>query len=385
MHNGRYPDLVKVLRGFQETGVPLVMHNGSHPIPYLTDGADDIGIYLFIPKIAKMLNLSLDQALNLFFYGIIFGSALLGILGFCLLYKSTKARIIAFFGIAISLFLPIKINDVYAIGSCLSIAIVPFYLYLIKEKKPSNIIYIFLFCSGIAIGLANNLRSYSGIGVLLFLLTLLFTHIISIKQKIILCLFIFSGIALPNLYITKLVNKYTIYANTQFKENVCLNRHHPFWHNFYIGFGFINCLNRPGIQWDDGYAYNKAKEIDPSLDLNDANKIDSILKGEVFKLLLNDSFFVFSCLFAKIGVLIFLLLKYANIFFIGSVFSLFSIEKWKLKLAFIVLIIFNSLYPLVAIPFPEYSIGLITAAILYGILIINSYSKEQKNYSYFYD
>ena len=110
LHNGRYQDLQHVIEGYKQTSVPLVMHNGQHVMPYATTGGDDIGIYLLIPKLAKFFNLSADQAISLFFYGIIFSSLALGLLGFFLLYKTVWERFVACVGLLISLFLPFAIS-----------------------------------------------------------------------------------------------------------------------------------------------------------------------------------------------------------------------------------------------------------------------------------
>ena len=61
----RYQHLQWTLKGLEMTGVPLIEYDGTKFLP--AGISDDTGIYFFIPQIAKLLNVSLDWAIFIFF------------------------------------------------------------------------------------------------------------------------------------------------------------------------------------------------------------------------------------------------------------------------------------------------------------------------------
>mgnify|MGYP001559786757 FL=1 len=63
--DSRYSQLEDAMRGLNATDVPLVsLHEGAYfPSGY----TDDLGVYYFIPKLAKAFGLSLDSTITLFF------------------------------------------------------------------------------------------------------------------------------------------------------------------------------------------------------------------------------------------------------------------------------------------------------------------------------
>jgi hypothetical protein len=48
LHNGRYADLQLIAAGYEKCNIPLIKFDGTNILPYSTNGADDMGIYLFI-------------------------------------------------------------------------------------------------------------------------------------------------------------------------------------------------------------------------------------------------------------------------------------------------------------------------------------------------
>ena len=49
----RLQNLYAVIEGFAKTKVPLILYDGTNLLPFLS--IDDIGIYVFIPQLVRML------------------------------------------------------------------------------------------------------------------------------------------------------------------------------------------------------------------------------------------------------------------------------------------------------------------------------------------
>jgi hypothetical protein len=173
MFSSRYDHLKLVFAGLQRSGIPLVEFTGTNYVPALF--ADDIGIYILIPKLALWLNVSLDSAIMIFFVGTIITAAIIGLWGFFLIYQSWKQRTIALLGI---LSLASTINyvatDVYCVPATLAMAGIPWAMYFFYYNKGSKqLCYIFLLLAGVASGVTHFIRSYGCGSLLLFTITLM--------------------------------------------------------------------------------------------------------------------------------------------------------------------------------------------------------------------
>lgn len=371
LHNGRYVDVQKVVAGFKQTGIPLVMSDGATAMPYDTQGADDIGIYLFIPKLARLFNLTADQAIAFFFYGIFAFSLFLTIVGFFLLYKTVLQRTIALVA-TISIFtLALKINDVYIISHLLAFGCIPLFIYCCKKNHEWMITILFLM--GIAVGFGNYLRAHAGWGIFIFMAIVLMLYSPFTRFKRSACfLALLMGMGTATGYIYYNYYQYHRYAAEHFAQLPVTTPHHTFWHTLYVGLGFVGPFSE--IRWADDCGHAKAKEIDPTITgARDYDNIEKALRTEFLRMVVHQPFFIGAIMFAKLGTLFFFLLKCAHLFFLAILYRL--LYRWsQLDLfdgAFMLLIAFNSLYPLVAIPITEYSIGFISATLLYGITVVN--------------
>jgi hypothetical protein len=365
LSGGRYPHLIATLAGYLKTGIPLVEYDETKYLPCITN--DDIGIYLFIPKIVKFFNISLDTAIDLFFYGIISLSIVCGIIGFFLYYKSWIARAISIVGLGGAFHLMISIGDVYSVGPACMIGIIPFFLYLMNEN--SIYLNIFLFFSGAILCFANYTRAFSGIPVVLFMLTLLLFHskknyLVTVRHISLL----FCGMLSFQLYISNLYKQYEHFAKNNIEGDIDIRKNHVFWHTLYCGFGFLKVMNSDNIEFEDSSGYRKIAAIDPEVMHQFHPKYNDLMKNEVLNLMIFQRFFVIITLFAKLGVLIFFLLKYANL---GLIVAWYYPKGFALEIAYWIMLLFNALYPLVAIPLGVYTINFMVAGIVYGITSLN--------------
>ncbi len=146
------------------------------------------------------------------------------------------------------------------------------------------------------------------------------------------------------------------------------------WHSIYIGFGFLK-YDKLNIDYNDQCAMDKVESVDPNI-LFASKKYCEILRQEVFKILMNYPFFAIRTVFAKIGVILFYILLFANI---GLITTLYYPKPASFHWSFITAIFFNALFGVLTLPTIYYSLGVIAVSFLYGIININ-YAYEQKWY-----
>ncbi len=158
------------------------------------------------------------------------------------------------------------------------------------------------------------------------------------------------------------------YAKQHLPEVSVGQKAHVFWHNIYIGFGFLQQGNPDNITYDDSEGEKKVKKIVPGLTIENTKEYEHILKNEVINLIKNHwQFFIFT-LFAKIGILLLFFLEYANF---GIIASLLYPKPWHLEIPFFIGLGFYSIFPVLVIPLREYALGFISFATIYGIVSIN--------------
>lgn len=360
--------LEQALLGYQKTRIPLIEYNGS-VIPF--SAADDMGLYILIPKLATLLSLTIDQTIYLFFYGITFLGWLTSLIGFLLLYQSPLQRIIACIGISLLCIFSLKIGDIYLLYVLPTITLVPWILYFFKKPLVVNS-YIFYCSAGFIISLSHYIRTHSCLAVLLCIIWLLVVKNCPLKKKIFVGLFFSLGLAIPIGYFSYC---HKVYSDFIQKEHIADPAagitNHLFWHSIYAGLGFLSFKNPDNIRWGDPYPVQKAQAINPNV-LYNTLEYEQILQGEVIKIIKNHPAFVIMSLFAKIGILILYLIVFANF---GLIAALFYPKSWQIELAFWGALITSSLPSLLVLPVPEYSLGFITFATLYGIISINKIFK----------
>jgi hypothetical protein len=372
--SSRFIHLQKNLAGLLKTGIPLIEFDGQNILPSLT--FDDLGIYIIIPQISKLLNTPIQQSINLFFYGMATISFFVGIIGWHKVYTSRINQLIAFVAVALLTYKALRIGDVYlAYFFCVN-TLTPWAIYYAQKKHYDNYFLLFLFFSGFLISFFHYIRAFSGLGVLFFLIFLFVTSLsLTRKQWMQSILALIIGSAIPVISFNSIYNQSLEFSKKSLP--ITPEKNHVFWHSIYLGFGFLQIFN-PGIIYNDDAGVAKAQEIDPAVSLEKTKEYEAIIKNEVIKIIKNHWHFFILTIFAKLGILFMYFLEFANLgFFLALLFR----KKWNLELSFFIALSFYGLFPLLTIPYPEYSLGFISCATMYGIISIN-YGLEQllKNY-----
>lgn len=364
--------LAHCLEGLKKTGVPFIEYDGQQLLPAIT--SDDIGIYYWIPKLTLWLQCSLATATTLFFYGLIIASLVSAALSFFIIYKRWLERLLVTLYLAGATAFAFTLTDVYIAYFAATFLVIPPALAL-RTKKDSSLQYLYYGLAGIILATLHYIRAYSGLAPLVFLLI----YIAGDKKPIIAKVFKYGCLALgfimPVLFFRTLYQHSLDYSKNVLHIHPETSINHIFWHTVYVGFGFLNFMNEDNIRYDDKCAGDKVLSLAPDLPLVHDERYEALLKNEVLHLIKHQKAFVLFTVFAKIGVLLYYLLRYANV---GLLMLFLRRFIWPVDLAFAAAMTTSCIFPLIAIPLPFYTAGLSSLAILFAIWSINSFIQDNK-------
>ncbi|HEX2978583.1 MAG TPA: hypothetical protein VHO47_05670 [Candidatus Babeliales bacterium] len=383
---GRYEVLKYLLAGLKKTGNSLIEYDGTTLTPIFTraNSVDDIGLFIIVPHIAHFFNIALDQAIDIFFYGLWGLSTFLGMIGIFLIYRKFPiycgAALVSL--ISCSIFSLFYVREVYFLYSFTVIACVPIAVYFFKEHMASPWFFPVAFIGGSLCGFAHIIRSYSGLGVALwFLISLWLTKSLKLPlyKKLLLSVLFIAGISFFPLYTKKIEKESTQYLTTHIPSFLPTAHVHPHWHNFYLGFGFLGFLSPNAIEYADGWALDEARQIIPGIDFGD-ERYDPIVKKLALNFMLRNPLFIILNLWSKIGVLFYYLLRYLHV----SIFFIFrKITREKL-IPFLSGLAAYSIFPLLTVPANAYTLGLVVFAYINALIyftdrfIEDPFSKRKK-------
>jgi len=359
----RYWDLTYTVAGYRATGVPLVALEGQAFGP--SAGLDDAGSFFLIPQVARLLGLSVAQAIDLFYGSLLTFALLAGTWGFLLLFRAWSIRALMFLGLLALSAISYKVGDVYILFFVAAAVTVPWGLVLARGGSrgwSSAVGFAFL---GATIGLANAVRSHAGTAALIFLVGILFFQLAAgTQRKFVLLLCLVAGMLLPKLLFSRVMAQRDAFLAAHCPDYKGLSGQHIFWHSVYIGLGYLQ--NDYGIRWNDGVSYDKVQSIAPATAFGSA-EYEQILRGEVLQLARRHPVFVALTLASKAGVLICVFLFCANV---GLLAAVKYPKPWPVELSFWAAIAFSSLFGLLVVPLPAYLLGLVSFAALYGMVSV---------------
>ena len=364
----RFVTLQKIVAAMEKIQIPFVGFDGSKFVPFLT--FDDVGLYLFVPKIVQFFNVSLQQAIDIFFYSQIGVAFVLGLIGFLLLFKAKiSTQIVSCLSFCLFLRLIFyQLYDVYNEYLVSFLSIIPLFLYFALRNSDSKFFNYFLVFAGIIIGFSHYVRTYSSLPVLGFIMCMVVLHAnLEFIKKIILLACLFLGIFISSCYFEHAIKLYRNFAQTHFKEFDSLQTKHVFWHQVYIGFGFLKFNNKDDIRWDDAFGDYKVRQINPDVSISQTSDYERILKNEVIKLIKTQLYFVIWTIFSKLGILLFYLLFFANF---GLFAFYYSVRRYDLIIAFLCTFGLSSITPLLTLPTPQYALSFICCAFVFGLFYI---------------
>lgn len=367
----RFQELSEAVAGLERTGIPLVSVRGDSLIP--TAGyTDDVGMYYLASKLAAFFHLSAAAAWDVFFFLILIPCFAIGFIGMMRVLETQVAKVFYAVMCAI-LFVTVYLSgDIYALSPSLAMLIVPYLIRFSKsDSKPSASHWAIWFLFGIGIMLAHLIRSHSATAiVLVFGVLFFFEKRWTVREKLLSLVVIAVGmLAVQVFFKTRYAERDAYLAKLQ-PNYVVPPQVHPFWHNVYIGFGFLD--NDYGIRYQDEIGFKKAKEISPTVFLL-GDEYERILREETFALIKKNSLFVIRTLSAKAGVIGFYLLLFMNI---GLFCALRYGLNWQMEVALLSGMAFNALPGLLAVPYIPYLTGSFAFAVIYGTMQLDHASKK---------
>lgn len=367
----RHLALRYAVAGFLRSRVPLVAFDGTK---YLQAGfSDDPGIYYFIPRLAIWSGLPLESAIDLFFGGILAVSFLAGIIGFLITLDRWPLKLWSVFALGMLLWFAYRKGDVYVALSAPAVAIVPWFLYLLRKNAAGAGTAAFLFGVGLLAGFANQVRSYAATGLVIFIVILVaFEWKSSHARKLILLVTLAAGMLLPAAYFRHLIAQRDAYLVAVQPGYTSTVDQHPIWHTVYTGLGFTKNPYVAGYR--DEVAAEAVYAISPSTPYL-SPEYERILREESLRIARQHPLFIVVTLVAKLRIVLFLLLSWCNA---GLLAAAFYPKGWAMESAFWGASVFSSLFGIVAIPQVQYLLGFMAFAALYGIVSLD-YALRQRH------
>lgn len=363
----RQIQLEKTIEGLSLSDVPLVSY---HEAQFLPAGfADDLGIYYFIPTLAKAFGLSADQAINLFFGSLLALGALIATTCFFFAFKNGLARSIILLAISLLTWTCFRYSDVYIALFFAVTSTLPFFLLApsLPSKPPPWKWGLAFLCSGIIAGYCNFIRSHSGTGVLLFLLAwLLLNPHFRPREKALYLVTLFLATLLPYLHFHSLENKRDLYLSEMYEGHQPLRITHPKWHAVYLGLGYLP--NKHGITFSDRCAWEKALSIDPTVK-NCSPEYGRILRNQVWTIAKEDPLFILKTLTYKVLSILLRVALFSNV---GLLLFFYVKPPPQITLPLAITLMFYSLPGILVMPINAYLAGMASVATLFGLYLICS-------------
>lgn len=367
----RFQELSEAVAGFERTGVPLISVRGDSLIP--TAGyTDDVGMYYLASKLATLFHISAGSAWDLLFFLIVIPCFAFGFLGMMAVLETRVSKV--FYSAMIgSLFITVFLSgDIYALAPSLAVLAVPYLIRFSKSDTASGVSHwAICFLFGIGAMLAHLIRAHSATAiVLVFIALFFFEKRGTLRQKLMSLVVIGVGMFAVALFFKMRYAERDAYLAKLQPEYVAPPQAHPFWHNVYIGFGFLD--NDYGIRYQDEIAFKKAKEVSPKVMLLDA-EYERILRNEIVALAKKNPLFVVRTVSAKAGVIGFYVLLFMNV---GLFCALRYGLNWQLEIALLSGMGFNALPGILAVPYIPYLTGCFAFAVIYGAMQVDQALKK---------
>jgi hypothetical protein len=365
MLGDRYHEVSEALLGWKETGVPLVgrINGGWEAVPC----GDDTGLFYIVPLLARHTGWNADRSLDVFLIGVIVASAATGLAGLWLTASGHWQRMLAVHPIAAVAYISYKMGDLYVVQASVVLMLIPWLVYALKTGVRCRVRLLIVFLSGLILGLAQWVRTESGSPVLVFFAVLVCFSSLRRSIQILLSATLLIALSLPLLYAqVPLHDRDRFLALRQPGYRGSLN-HHLFWHTAYVGMSY---LKNPYVSaWRDSAAVEYVQAMDPAA-IYGGGEYEALLRSRVEEIVYRDPKFVFYTVAAKAGVLAYMLLLSMNI---GLALAILCPKSRATELAFWLAMAFAALPGVIAIPVPQYVLGMITLALYYWYYSITFY------------
>lgn len=343
-------------------GPPLLAcvhdYDESRPLEdcYPAGTTDDQGIYLYLPLFAEATGIESPELALKWLYITLFALlAFLAPLIFYALFNSLVAGLFA--GAAITFHFDVFANtDIYWVSVWCYLIAVP--LLLLVYKRWSGYRSLAALAGVVAIGsFATTVRIHAGLPILLGALIVAF-----LRRRGLLGL-VAAGVVLALAYLSF---GFVVDGVREYRDHVVGDpglsekypTRHPFWHNAYIGLGYLP--NPYGIEWNDSVAADFVKRQNPEAAYL-SPEYERTLRDEYFRIARTDPGFIRDNLLTKTGLAFDAARDRFGIVLILAPLALFfgrSRREWRRYLLIASPTLVISLPPpVLTMPWPEYQLS----------------------------
>lgn len=360
----RYHGLQQAVAGLRDTGVPLIAFDGKLMKP--AGFGDDIGAFYFVPIIANACHLSVSQAIDLFFWGVILASAISGMIGSVFLFRTWTTRLLAWTALLLLATVSLLLGDIYSLTAAVPMAIVPLLLYFVKARKTGIAFAAFVGVSGVIVSSSTYVRSDAGLPTLAFLvISVLLLVQAPGRGKVALLVCLALGVLVPRFWFAQLVKQREAYLRAHNPRYAGFRPRHPTWDSVYIGFGFLTNPYVPAYK--DEIAIQRVASVSPTADYC-SPEYERILRDTVLDLVRKHPVFVLGTIATKVGLMLVYLLVCCNVGLVAA--FRYPIPRGLLA-AFGCALVLSSLPGVLVIPYPRYILGFLGFSVLYGVVSLN--------------
>lgn len=361
------------LEGLQRGGGPYVGYL-KEPVEFYPAGffpvghADDHGTFYAIPQIAYAFNLPIESAINVFYYGAIGISALVGILGCMLYFRSWTARAVAAAWLAGLTWTMATHCDVYLIAPCAVMACTPWILWAAQRTLRPTAFLSGGLSLGLVMAVANLMRAHTGTAVLLLAIPAVgFAAQYSRRLRLGFFALTALGVGGVSLYQSHLMYRADTYVRQHSPENISSRTtSHLFWHSLYIGLGFLP--NTHGIEYKDTVAIKIAERLAPEAEYL-SREYDRVIRDQFLDLYRRHPTFVWQAWFAKLGVVALMFLVHANV---GMAAVWFSGLPRRVLAGFVAASALSALPGILVMPYEVYLLGMWAWATLLAVVSVGA-------------
>lgn len=350
---------------YQKTGIALLKTAGDQIVPLEQGFGGEAGAFYFVPLVATFFNISSADATWLFFTGLAVTGFLVAVFPLYLETKTVLGKIIAVVGVAALTYVGWLVGDVY-IAYFFTVSFFPLFLWLLQRQ--SRFIFAYAPLIGVVVGMGNFVRSYSALPLCVAIAVALACHCYSFKNMrknaFLLLFFLYGGAALFDYHVKGVLQERNFFLEKHGYRNRQDPLEHTFWHSLYAGLGFIT--NDKNLDFSDSCSHERVKTINKNAHYLDS-EYEKALRNEVLKLCIQSPHYVMRVLFAKLGVLFYFLLLFANI---GLLAAYYYPKPLYVELGYWSMIAAGALPGLLTVPTTTYILGFISACALYGIYSI---------------
>jgi hypothetical protein len=329
----------------------------------------------FFPILSKTLGVEIVLLMNIFFHLIYFLSLIFSIYFISKLYgkNSLKKILSSLFTMIIYFYLYNRLFGLAVEYVTYFIAVmlfVPFgiciYLKKLNYIKINILLTIFFFIGFIL----NLIKDYSSLAALIFVIIIIF-YVNEKKSKLIslffLTIYILAPISIDYYIKKKQQDNYFALYSKKYEYNHILSA--PLWISAYSGLGFIS---EKGLNFSDESAQNfinKKRNSEITFIATEENSL--LLKEEFFRIITSDIGYTVRLYSAKFGVLLFYIIAIMNF----SILYFFSKEfDKKLRVLFVGLMFFYSIFPMITVPGLGYITGVIATSLTIFIYSLTLFS-----------